>query len=306
MSRVLKEYLEVIHALTIGVSRIYAVLPYSLYFCMPVHPARFLDSLLPASPQRPHPALLYALFTASIYVLVNKLPPPPEAMALPLRFPRPDNSLYLLLTDFGSSFYSRAKSELDLGLQAQVQMDDVTKASAGLAKYLLLTGRVLQALMLPFVRLAMACGLHRICLPQIGTTGGDASQPSAGEGSSTNASPPMAAADVRSDSGGTAHYHYRPKLVIVPPAPDKISLWERIETFWAVKELDWGTSLLWAWSCGLADNEIQTVWPQRFETFMLVSPESFILTADHGGVGAEFAVVRSLKSVAAIREGSGI
>jgi len=253
-----------------GTFRIYAVLPYSFYFCMPVHPARFLDSLLPASTQRPHPALLYALFTASIYVLVNKLPPPPEAMSLPSRFPKPDDSIYPLLAGLESSFYNRARTELDLGLQAGDQLDDLT--SVGLAKYLLLTGRVLQAFMLPFVRLAIACGLHRINLPQptkVKSTSEDPSRANAGDSYSSLT---LSSSTAKHQNGGLAHY--RPKLVVVPPAQDDVSLWERIETFWAVKELDWGTSLMWGWSCGLADSEIQTAWPKRFEAFTSVSPHS--------------------------------
>jgi hypothetical protein len=243
------------------------VLPYSLYFGLRVHPARFLDSILPASTRRPHPALLYALFTASIYVLVNKLPPPPEAILLPSRFPTPDDSIYPMLVDLESSFYSRAKTELDLGIQAGEQMDDVTKASTGLAKYLLLTGRVLEALMLPFCRLAVACGLHRI----------DLSKPSKAELTAAQPSPEVSTGrestmTSRYQPKASAPANHRPKLVVASPAQDFISLWERIETFWAMKELDWGTSLLFGWSCGLADTEIQTAWPKRFEDFASVSP----------------------------------
>ena len=240
---------------------------------MPVHPARFLDSLLPASTRRPHPALLYALFTASIYVLVNKLPPPPEAMSLPSRFSKPDDSIYPLLADLQSSFYSRAKTELELGIQTNEQMDDMTKASAGLAKYLLLTGRVLEALMLPFCRLAVACGFHRIDLSTSDKAAVMTARPPpddpAGPGSTL---PPQPYAPSVHQPQTSAPAHCRPKLVVVPPAHDRISLWERIETFWAVKELDWGTSLLWGWSCGLADSEIQIAWPKRLEEFSSVSP----------------------------------
>lgn len=253
--------------MTLWAYRIYAVLPYSLYFCLPVHPARFLDSLLATSTRRPHPALLYALFTASVYILVNRLPPPPDAMLLPSRFPKPDDSIYPMLVDLESSFYSRAKTELDLGIQAGKQMDDVTKASTGLAKYLVLTGRVLEALMLPFCRLAVACGLHRMDLSQLSNAELTAAQPP--PELSTGRDSGMAAAD---QPQATALAHHRPRLVVAPPAQDLILLWERLETFWAMKELDWGSSLLFGWSCGLADTEIQTAWPKRFEDFASVSP----------------------------------
>lgn len=53
-----------------------------------------------------------------------------------------------------------------------------------------------------------------------------------------------------------------PKPVIIPPPADDIEIWERIELFWAVKELDWGMSSHFSWTVAIHDGEIQTPWPQ--------------------------------------------
>lgn len=247
----------------VGNYRIYLILPYSSWFSMPVEPQRFLDSLAPTSTSRPHPALLYALFTAAAYVLKNGMEPFPGAKAIPSRYRKPEVSLYSSLKDLGSSFHDRAKLEMEQGILTADRFEDLARACAGMTRYLVLMGKPIEASMLPICRLAVACGLHRIestnfarSTPRLSTA-----VPSGTTRASGEAVTQVAADDEK----------LQPKLVVVPPVDDRTTLWERIETFWAIKALDWGIGLLYGWPCGLAENEVSTVWPKSYDAFMSVS-----------------------------------
>lgn len=117
--------------------------------------------------------------------------------------------------------------------------------------------------MLPICRLAVACGLHRIdsidfatSTPGLSTTG------------------PLGTTSGPGEAGTqfvAENEKFRPKLVVVPPVNDRMTLWERIETFWAIKALDWGIGLLYGWPVGLAESEVSTVWPKSYDAFIFVS-----------------------------------
>jgi hypothetical protein len=290
-------WVKVLNDMSRLLDRIYLVLPYTLDFSMPLHAPRFLESIKPGSTNRPHPALLYMLFTAGIYVLGKKLPPRPGASPIPSSYPRPDTSVYPFLIDLEMAFYDRARSELEIAIQTNDRLDQLTKACTGMARYLVHTGRVMEASMLPFVRLAVACGMHRITNNVVPMPTLPSRLESIASNSNNNVVQPESARsvtfqldllDAEVDNGQVhpqtrefkepeprndtvvSSYDYRPKLVVVPPPVDAIALWERVETFWAVKELDWGITSVWGWSAALADSEIQTAWPKDLSVYTSV------------------------------------
>jgi hypothetical protein len=196
--------------------------------------------------------------------------PFPGAKAIPSKYRKPEVSLYSSLKDLGNSFHDRAKLEMEQGMLAADRFEELAKACAGMTRYLVLMGKPVEASMLPICRLAVACGLHRIestnlatSTPRLSTTVPPSTTSGSGE----------AVTQVAAETE-----KFRPKLVVVPPVDDRKTLWERIETFWAIKALDWGIGLLYGWPCGLAESEVSTVWPKSYDAFMFVSTAMAVLS----------------------------
>lgn len=194
--------------------------------------------------------------------------------------------------DLHDPFFEKSQRLLREGLQQLDRPLDLLKASTIICRYLVGRGRSIEAWSSPCLRLVVACGLHRITSPVIRTPTPER-EPSASSGfgqglrdqnvlsadygrmydQSTQARQSAASGpswqmhgesrlpSPHQRSKGRQRPHV-PKPVIIPPAVDDIEIWERIELFWAVKELDWGMASHFSWTVAIADGEIQTPWPQ--------------------------------------------
>lgn len=270
---------------------LYLILPYTYHLCIPLHPERFLDSLVLPAVTRPHPSLLYILFAEASRVISKSLPMPYGSKLVANSYPVPDDSLLQHAVNLQNAFCERAQDLLQEGMHKVDRPLDLLKASTGICRFLISQGRSLEAWHSICLRLVVACGLHRITSPVIGTTGPthtpQRSMPSiainSGFGTtdfgmvqddqfSTSRTQRQTASSWRTYNDNRSMSQSmpalsqsrtpRPKPVIIPPPTDNLQLWERIELFWAVKELDWGMSSHWGWTLALHDSEIQTPWPR--------------------------------------------
>jgi hypothetical protein len=247
--------------------------------------------VLPAN-TRPHPALLYILFAEASRIISKGTPLPYGSKNVYDSHSKPDVTLLQHARDLHEPFFERSQTLLREGLQQLDRPLDLLKASTIICRDLISRGRSVEAWFSPCLRLVVACGLHRITSPVIRTptperepmasTGSglglrDQTAHSADYGRLYDHSPqtrqsapsgstwqmhgesPLSSQSHRSKGRQRSHL---PKPVIIPPAVDDIEIWERIELFWAVKELDWGMSSHFSWTVAISDGEIQTPWPQ--------------------------------------------
>lgn len=275
------------------------VLPHTPFLLLPLHPGRFLALLsLPISnPQRPHPALLYILFSEAATILEQNLPTPilPPQHSLPFGqsysppispFSQPMDLEWLSQNVKGTSLQllERARRELDIGIRGVDRPFDLLRASIGIARKLYSLGRFIEGWNIPVSRLLISCGLHR----QTGTLMPPHPHPPphhislndpvghSRPGSSSSDQPidmaslpqPFAPAHryITTHSnvpgGGASEFPVlRMRPVILPPCRDEIDLAERVATFWAAKQQDWESGCGWGWTTSLADDECTTMWP---------------------------------------------
>lgn len=268
-------------------NRLYLVLPYAYHLCIPLHPERFLDSLVLPAITRPHPSLLYILFAEASRVISKGLPMPYGSKSIASSYPVPDDSLLQHAVNLEDAFCERAQTLLQEGMHKVDRPLDLLKASTGICRFLFGQGRSLEAWHSICLRLVVACGLHRITSPVVGT----ARLPHTPQYSTPIAINAFGATDfgmTQDDQSSTSRIwvqtatswrtynnnisisqsraalfnrSIRARPVIIPPPTDNLQLWERIELFWAVKELDWGMSSHWGWALALDDSQIQTPWP---------------------------------------------
>jgi hypothetical protein len=91
-----------------------------------------------------------------------------------------------------------------------------------------------------------------------------------GSGSASSHTPASTAADAGGRGSGNlavdlqAPTKLRMKPVIIQPPRDPFELAERIQTFWAIKAMDWAACVGWGWTGSLADSDVQTVWPRPY------------------------------------------
>lgn len=246
------------------------VLPHTPHLLIPLHPQRFLALLsLPAhDPQRPHPALLYVLFTEAVRILERDIPPPsyparpsslfPQSFAPPLPSPTMDRSSLLPLVQGTSlNLLERARTELEHGIRNVDRPFDLVRASIGIARHLYSLGRFIEGWSIPVSRLTISCGLHR-------QTG--------------NIVPPGGSntADILPLPYAPSHFYMHNNLLstpigpfpvlrmrpmIIPPPRDEIEAAERNLTFWSAKMQDWEAGVGWGWTTAMADEECTTEWP---------------------------------------------
>ncbi|EAL22251.1 hypothetical protein CNBC3890 [Cryptococcus deneoformans B-3501A] len=255
----------------IELSLIQFILPYTPYLLLPLHPQRFLASLSlpPEDNSRPHPALLYTLFSHAVSHLERGIPPPyppDKPMGLfpsspPPPFPIPTLSTGFILSHLrGTSgpLLARARLELDQGIRGVDRLFDLTRAAIGIAHALYRRGNFVEGWTMPVANLVVACGLHRIsgnCVPPPTSSKGiqGLPQPYAHPDYYLHAHTPSQVIPDRQE--------LRMRPVLIPPARDEIEIAERVMTFWASKHQMWISSGGWGWSDPLSDAECTTEWP---------------------------------------------
>ncbi|OXB34421.1 hypothetical protein J007_05904 [Cryptococcus neoformans] len=278
----------------IELSLIEFILPYTPYLLLPLHPQRFLASLsLPSEDNsRPHPALLYTLFSHAVSHLERGIPPPyppDKPMDLfpsspPPPFPIPALSTGFILSQLrGTSvpLLARARLELDQGIREVDRPFDLTRAAIGIAHALYRRGNFVEGWTVPVASLMVACGLHRIsgnCVPPPTSSKGipGLPQPYAHPDYYLHAHTPS---QVIPDG-----QELRMRPVLIPPARDEIEIAERIMTFWAGKHQMWISSGGWGWSDPLPDAECTTEWPWGWghvEVRTVLPLERYILNDIH-------------------------
>ncbi|OXG14235.1 hypothetical protein C367_05918 [Cryptococcus neoformans Ze90-1] len=278
----------------IELSLIEFILPYTPYLLLPLHPQRFLASLsLPSEDNsRPHPALLYTLFSHAVSHLERGIPPPyppDKPMDLfpsspPPPFPIPTLSTGFILSQLrGTSvpLLARARLELDQGIREVDRPFDLTRAAIGIAHALYRRGNFVEGWTAPVASLMVACGLHRIsgnCVPPPTSSKGipGLPQPYAHPDYYLHAHTPS---QVIPDG-----QELRMRPVLIPPARDEIEIAERIMTFWAGKHQMWISSGGWGWSDPLPDAECTTEWPWGWghvEVRTVLPLERYILNDIH-------------------------
>jgi hypothetical protein len=267
--------------------RLYLILPYIEHLCFSLDAPRFLNSLLLPAASRPHPALLYILYAEASRIISKGMPLPHGSKSIPESFSKPDVSLLSHAKDLREAFFERSQMLLRDGLQQLDRPLDLLKASVISCRYLISYGRYVDAWLSPCFRLVIACGLHRITSPVVSASTTE-KQPMANSESALDLSDFEVSTDygrlydqeqrfgrygLRGRNSGERPVFYRSRrptelsrsqvsgLSIIPPAIDNNDMWERIELFWAVKEMDWGMSSHFSWTATISDEEIQTPWP---------------------------------------------
>lgn len=226
-------------------------------------------------------------------MISKSLPPPYGSKPVPHSYPAPDVALLQHAVNLQDAFCERSQALLQEGMNKVDRPLDLLKASTGICRFLISQGRSLEAWHSICLRLVVACGLHRITSPVIGSAGGPSqSQPRSTPSNMVNSgfgttdfgmlqdessrsqrqtasswrtysdNRPTSQSQSQSRPPMAQHRIPRPKPVIIPPPTDNLQLWERIELFWAVKELDWGMSSHWGWTLSIQDSEVQTPWPR--------------------------------------------
>ncbi|KAJ9116361.1 hypothetical protein QFC22_004802 [Naganishia vaughanmartiniae] len=271
---------------------IYLVLPYTQHLCIPLHPNRFLDSLALPAETRPHPALLYILFAEASRVISKGLPLPFGAKVIPDFYNQPDVTLFQYAMDLQPAFCDRAQTLFHQALKEIDRPLDLLKASSGICRFLASMGRSLEAWLSVCFRLAVACGLHKIPRATLRPSGASATPASTSDrdtfttdfGILQSQSPMTMQRQTLFGPAWPSQTNNRfepytpnttpqpagqilPKLIVVPPPADNIQLWERMELFWAVKELDWGLSTNLGWTAAIGDSEVQTPWPRPLSDY---------------------------------------
>lgn len=253
------------------------ILPHTPYLLMPVHPQRFMAllGLPPNDPSRPHPALLYILFTEAVLVLERGTPPPktprPPYCLFPQIYPpyNPSQSINTQavlqhMRGRAPSLLERARTELDNGIRNVDRPFDLVRAAVGIARHLYSLGRFIEGWNIPVSRLVISCGLHRLTGNFTPPDGCNPSPPGHTDPipkpyAPAHHYPPPSQAMITPDG---SHYPIlRMRPVILPPARDEIEVSERIATFWAAKMQDWAAGVGWGWSVSMADEECTTEWP---------------------------------------------
>lgn len=214
------------------------------------------------------------------------MPLPHGSKSIPESFSKPDVSLLQHAKDLEEPFFQRSQTMLREGLEQLDRPLDLVKASVISCRYLISYGRYVDAWLSPCLRLAVACGLHKITSP-VAIAPISERKPSANSGSTmglrdSDSLPTdygrMHDQERRFGPSGSSwqigqtpsqtkrsNNHQRSQVskpVLIPPPADDIEVWERIELFWAVKEMDWGMSSHFSWTSAIPDEEIQTPWPQ--------------------------------------------
>lgn len=262
---------------TLEFALISLILPYTPYLLMPVHPQRFLTLLgLPANdPSRPHPALLYIMFTEAVLVLERGTPLPkaprppyslfPQACIPPMpHLPTDLEELRRHMAGRAPLLLERARTELDNGIRNVDRPFDLVRAAVGIARHLYSLGRFIEGWNIPVSRLTISCGLHRLT--------GNYTSPDGYMQSPSGLTNPMPASYAHADKyprpiqhmkspDGSTFPILRMRPVILPPARDEIEVAERNATFWAAKMQDWAAGVGWGWTIALADEECTTEWP---------------------------------------------
>lgn len=223
-------------------------------------------------------------------MISKSLPLPYGSKSVADSYPVPDVTLLQHAVNLQDAFCERSQALLQEGMHKVDRPLDLLKASTGICRFLISQGRSLEAWHSICMRLAVACGLHRITSSVIGTTGPSQMQQGSTPPDTINSGFGVTTFGMVQDEslslrtqGQTAsswrsyndnrptsqsrpamsqHRMSRPKPVVIPPPNDNLQLWERIELFWAVKELDWGMSSHWGWTLSIHDSEIQTPWPR--------------------------------------------
>jgi hypothetical protein len=253
------------------------ILPYTPYLLMPVHPHRFMAllSLPPNDPSRPHPALLYIMFTEAVLILERGTPPPKPPRAPYSLFPQiyppyiPNQSIntQALLQHMrgrSPSLLERARSELDNGIRNVDRPFDLVRAAIGIARHLYSLGRFIEGWNIPVSRLVISCGLHRLTGNYTPPDGCNPTSPGLVDPmpkpyAPAHYYPPPSHFMISPD--GNQYPVLRMRPVILPPARDEIEVAERTATFWAAKMQDWAAGVGWGWSVSMADEECTTEWP---------------------------------------------
>lgn len=301
----------------IELSLIQFILPYTPHLLLPLHPQRFLASLSlpPEDNSRPHPALLYTLFSQAVSHLERGIPPPyppdrPLDLFPSLSPPFPISALntgFILSQLRGASgpLLARARLELDQGIREVDRPFDLTRAAIGIAHALYRRGNFVEGWTMPVASLVVACGLHRIsgnCVPSPTSSKGipGLPQPYAHPDYYWNAHTPSQVIPDRQE--------LRMRPVLIPPARDEIEIAERVMTFWAGKQQMWISSGGWGWSDPLPDAECTTEWPwgwghvevravsplERYTLNDIHDPDSNI----HTGAYADTTYTLAMKSMA--------
>jgi hypothetical protein len=256
----------------IELALITVILPHTPHLLIPLHPQRFLALLtLPADdPGRPHPALLYILFSEAARVIEKGIPPPQPPRA-PAGFPSSSDTYvppkidtaWLLPHVRGMSvpFLEHARVELDNGIRNVDRPFDLVRASVGIARQLYSLGRFIEGWNIPVSRLLVSCGLHRLTGTIIPPDGSPIPMTSDQTYMPKPYAPSYHYLHTHSPGGQSAGIPVlRMRPVIIPPPRDEIEYAERVMTFWAAKAQDWEAGIGWGWTLSLDDEECTTEW----------------------------------------------
>ncbi|WWC66292.1 uncharacterized protein I206_100193 [Kwoniella pini CBS 10737] len=314
------------------------ILPLTPFIGIPLHPARFLAllSLPPNDIRRPHPALLYILFSQAVRTLELDRPPPqmpprPQGVfpqTSTQTIPKPSMDRTTILSQVGGTslmLCERARAELDRGIRTVDRPFDLTRAAIGIAWMLYSMGHFIEGWNIPVSRLLISCGLHRITGTYIPPDGGSGINPDlipkpyaashqyAHSHSQNRPSNPF-------PNNGQSQVEFpivRMRPIIIPPARDEIELAERVATFWAAKMQDWEASIGWGWSVAMSDELCTTEWGWGWGT---VQPKHSANLHDRHGIrdlydpastmhlatAPETTYVLAIKSVALLHRASAL
>ncbi|WVQ70943.1 hypothetical protein IAR50_000468 [Cryptococcus sp. DSM 104548] len=258
--------LDIIPGSSIELALIQYILPYTPHLLIPVHPERLLSELSLAGhdPSRPHPALLYVLFSEAVRHLEAGIPPTslptppylfPPSLTPPIPAPSlPPDALLNHLAGTAPLLLERARHELEVGMRQVDRVFDLARAAVGIARGLYVQGSVWASSDIRRVHSPPPPPPH----PQPSTTPPTQSQ--------KHLPPPYAP----EQDYPHAHTYNRPsigqpplrmKAVLIPPARDEIEVAERVMTFWAAKRQLWTMSVGWGWPDMVPDGECTTEWP---------------------------------------------
>ncbi|KAH7107230.1 hypothetical protein BKA62DRAFT_649392 [Auriculariales sp. MPI-PUGE-AT-0066] len=202
-----------------------------------IHVPRFLENIhLPlGNPQRPHAALLNAMFLLAAKFSANPA-----------------------LRVFEARFMTRTTEAISIGLERSDRLVNIVQAECLLAFYLYANGRLLEGYMhaSAAARLAIGLDLHKLISIDINGNNANTADKSEQEQQAMAANPATASSQIN----------------ILPPPVDAIELGERINAFWMAFNVDRAWAVATGMPIAFSDNEhirtqIETVWPRSVSDF---------------------------------------
>ncbi|KAG8898700.1 hypothetical protein FRB99_007222 [Tulasnella sp. 403] len=226
-----------------------------------VHSQRFVAALQNPPSQRPHPALINAIYLLGCHASPSCFRPL-FPLSRVLQFS--PNSTY---SQYENLFLARTRKAINTSLENADRLLNFLQASVLLAWYFFFKGRLLEGHYhaSAAARFAMSCGLHLLKVKADGL-----------QGTLTFYCPSPSQSSDRN---------------ILPQPEDSIALAERINLFWSIFLADRTGSIGTGLPVVIRDNEIETPWPRRFEDFELI-----IWTTVAEALAVEFERLRRLNA----------